>query len=64
MNAVVDPLLGLLCIALPLGLAYVILLLQSRNPDGVRRKAPAITPVELEQEVMELSCAEEKRAAQ
>ena len=38
MNSILEPLLGILAVLAPIGMAYVILLLQSRKPDGVRRK--------------------------
>jgi hypothetical protein len=62
MDTVWDPLLALLGIVIPLGLAYLMLLFQACNPDCGRRKAPAICD-EQRQEGMELSRAEEKNAA-
>jgi hypothetical protein len=38
MSNVIDPFLGLIGIAIPIGVAYVILLLQSRNQDRIRQK--------------------------
>jgi hypothetical protein len=43
MDAILEPLLAILAIVVPLGLAYVIVLLQSRRPDCGCRKASAIT---------------------
>jgi hypothetical protein len=35
MNSIVDPLLAILAIVVPLGLAYVVIALQARNPQSV-----------------------------
>ena len=63
MNNVLDPLFAILGIVIPLGLAYVILLLQSRNLDHDRRKESATTRDETKQERTELSRVEKKQAA-
>jgi len=41
MNSILEPLLAILAIVIPLGMAYVILLLQSRKPACGRWKASA-----------------------
>jgi hypothetical protein len=43
MDAILEPLLAILAIVIPLGLAYVIVLLQSRKSDCGCRKVSAIT---------------------
>jgi len=56
-------LLAMLVIIVPLGLAYVIVLLQSRKPACGCRKVSAITRNDPQQKRTELSRAEEKHAA-
>jgi hypothetical protein len=63
MDAVLEPLLAILAIVVPLGLAYVIVLWQSRKPACGCRKVSAITRDDLLQKRAELSRAEEKHAA-
>jgi hypothetical protein len=63
MNNILEPLLAILAIVAPLGLAYVILLLQSRKPACGCRKVSAMTRDDLLQKSTELSRAEEKYAA-
>ncbi|MGB8076749.1 MAG: hypothetical protein WCF09_02595 [Gallionella sp.] len=43
MDAILEPLFAILAIAVPLGLAYIIVLLQSRKPACGCRKESAIT---------------------
>jgi hypothetical protein len=63
MDAILEPLLAMLVIIVPLGLAYVIVLLQSRKPACGCRKVSAITRNDPQQKRTELSRAEEKHAA-
>ena len=63
MSTIMEPLLAILAIVVPLGIAYVIMLWQSRKPACDGRKASAITRDELLQKRMELSRAEEKYTA-
>jgi hypothetical protein len=63
MDAILEPLLAMLVIIVPLGLAYVIVLLQSRKPACGCRKVSAMTRDDLLQKRTELSRAEEKHAA-
>jgi hypothetical protein len=63
MDAILEPLLAMLVIIVPLGLAYVILLLQSRKPACGCPKLSAMTRDDLLQKRTELSRAEEKHAA-
>jgi len=63
MSAILDPLLAILAIVVPLGLAYVILLRQAHNPACDCRKEFAIARNDLRQAGMELSHAEEKYGA-
>lgn len=63
MNSILNPLLAILAIIAPLGLAYVIVLFQALNPACDYRKASAITRDDLRQEGMELTHAEEKYGA-
>ena len=63
MDAILEPLLAMLVIIVPLGLAYVIVLLQSRKPACGCRKVSAITRDDLLQKRTELSRAEDKHAA-
>jgi hypothetical protein len=63
MSTILEPLLAILAIVVPLGMAYVIVLLQSRNSACGCRKASAITRDDPLQKGMELSSAEEKHAA-
>lgn len=63
MNAILEPLLAVLAIVVPLGMAYIIVLLQSRKPACGQRKASAITRDGLLPKRMELSSAEEKYVA-
>jgi hypothetical protein len=63
MDAILEPLLAILAIVVPLGLAYVIVLWQSRKPACGCRKVSAITRDDLLQKRTELSRAEEKHAA-
>lgn len=62
-GASLEPLLALLVIIVPLGLAYVIVVLQSRNPARDGRKVSAITRDDLLQKGTELSRPAEKHAA-
>jgi hypothetical protein len=43
MDAILEPLFAIIAIVIPLGLAYVIVLLQSRKPACGCREASAIT---------------------
>jgi hypothetical protein len=61
-GTVFDSSLAILAIIVPLGLAHVILLLQSRNLDHERSKESATTRDETKQERTELSEAEKKQA--
>ena len=63
MNTILEPLLAMLAIIVPLGLAYVILLLQIRKSACCCRKASAITRDDLLQKRAELSRAEEEHTA-
>jgi len=68
MDTILDPLLAILVIVVPLGMAYAILLFQSRKPVCDCRKIPArkisaITRDNLLQIGTELSRAEGKHAA-
>jgi hypothetical protein len=63
MDNFLEPLLAILAIVVPLGLAYVIVLWQSRKPACGCRKVSAITRDDLLQKRTELSSAEEKHAA-
>jgi len=38
MSNVIDPFLGIIGVVIPIGVAYVILLLQSRNQDRIHQK--------------------------
>ena len=60
MDTVLDPMLAILAILVPLGLAYITLLWQVRKSTCGRRKASAIKRDELLQKRAELSHAEEK----
>jgi len=61
MDAILEPLLAVLAILFPLGMTYVILLLQLHEPASGRRKVSAHD--DTMQEEAELSRAEEKRTA-
>ena len=63
MDTVWDPLLAILGIVVPLGVAYVILFFQSRHLDYGHPKVPATTRDEPQQEKAELSRAEKKQVA-
>ena len=63
MDIVLDPMLAILGIFIPLGLAYVILFFQSRHLDYGHPKVPATTRDEPQQEKAELSRAERKQTA-
>ncbi len=63
MDSILEPLLAILAIVIPLGLAYVILVLQARKSAGSCRKASAITHNELSHEMAKLARADEKNAA-
>jgi len=62
MSSILEPLLALLVIVAPLGLAYVILSLQARKSAGGHRKAPAILHSAQQQKRTELFRSEEERA--
>jgi hypothetical protein len=55
MNNILEPLFAILAIVVPLGLAYIILLWQSRQPTAGRRKSSATTPHELQHKMAKLS---------
>jgi len=59
-----EPLFAILTVVAPLGLAYVILLWQSRKPACGCREAPANARDDLLQNRAGLSCADDKHAAQ
>jgi hypothetical protein len=63
MDNFLEPLLAILAIVVPLGLAYVIVLLQSRKPACVCRKVSALTRDDPLQKRTGLSRAENKHAA-
>lgn len=63
MDSFPNPLLAILAIVVPLGLAYLILLWQAHNPACDYRKESAITRDNLRQGGMELSHAEKKYGA-
>jgi hypothetical protein len=63
MDNILEPLLAILAIVVPLGLAYVIVLLQSRKPACGCRKVSASTRDDLLQKRAELFRNEEKHAA-
>ncbi len=63
MNTIFDPMLAILGILIPLGVAYVILFIQSRYLDYGYPNVPATTRDEQRQEEVELSRAEKKQAA-
>jgi len=63
MVTVFDPMLAILGIFIPLGVAYVILFFQSRNLDYGRTKVPARICGEPRKKNVELSGAEKKQAA-
>jgi hypothetical protein len=63
MNSLLNPLLAIIAIVVPLGLAYTILLWQAHNPVCDYRKEYRITCDELRHEEMKLSHAEEKYGA-
>ncbi len=63
MNIVLDPLIAFLGVVVPIGLAYIILLLQSRKPCSGDRRTSASACNELLQKRTKESCAEENRAA-
>lgn len=63
MSTILEPLLAILAIVVPLGMAYVIVLLQSRNPACDCREGSATTRDDLLKKRMELSRVEEKHAA-
>ncbi|MGA8148331.1 MAG: hypothetical protein WB870_12285 [Gallionellaceae bacterium] len=63
MDKILEPLLAILAIVVPLGLAYVIVLLQSRKPACGCRKVSATARDDLLQKGTELSRAEEEHAA-
>ncbi len=63
MNSILEPLLAILAIFVPLGMAYVILLFQSRKPADRCRKESTITHNNLLNKMAKLSLADEKNAA-
>lgn len=63
MNNILEPLLTILAIVVPLGVAYVIVTLQEPKPDWGFRKESAVTRDELLQKRTELSHSEEKYGA-
>ncbi len=63
MDTVWVPLLAIIGIVVPLGVAYVILFFQSRNLDYGHPKVPATIRDEPQQKKAELSRAEKKQAA-
>jgi hypothetical protein len=63
MNAIMEPVLAILAIVVPLGLAYLILLWQSRKPAEDARKLSAATHDELLRKMAKLSGADEKHVA-
>ena len=62
-NIILEPLLAILAIVVPLGLAYIILLLQARKSAGGCPKASAITHNDLLHKMAKLARAEEKHTA-
>jgi hypothetical protein len=63
MSSILESLLYILAILFPLGMTYVILLLQTSNPPSSRRKTPATARDDLLQNMACLSCAKDKHAA-
>jgi len=63
MNSILEPLLAILAIVVPLGMAYVILFFQSSKSAGCCRKESAITGHDLLKKMAKLSLADEKNAA-
>lgn len=63
MNSMLNLLLAILAIVVPLGMAYLILLWQARNPPCDYRKESAIARDDLRKAEMELSQTEEKYGA-
>jgi len=63
MNSIMEPLLAILAIVVPLGMAYVILLLQARKPTGGCRETSAIPHNDLRHKMAKLARAEEKHTA-
>jgi hypothetical protein len=64
MSSILEPLLAVLAIVVPLGVAYVIVLLESRNSACGCRQASAISRDDLPQNRAGLSCTDDKHAAQ
>lgn len=62
MNSILEPLLAILAIVVPLGLAYAILLWQSRKPPCDGRKVFAGTRDDPQQKRTKLPRAKEERA--
>jgi hypothetical protein len=63
MDTILEPLLAILAIVVPLGLAYVIVLLQSRKPACGCRKVSALTRDDPLQKRTGLFPSEEKHPA-
>ena len=57
-NSILEPLLTILAVLAPLGMAYVILLLQARKPSGGCRKSSAITRNDLQRKMAKLARTE------
>jgi hypothetical protein len=62
MDTILEPLLAILVIVIPIGLAYVILFLQANKPACGGRKVSAVTRNDLLLDGTELSRAEKKQA--
>ena len=63
MSSILDPFLAILAIIIPLGLAYVIIMLQARKPPSVWLHGYAISRDDVLPEGAQPSRAEEKHAA-
>ena len=63
MDTMFDPIIAILGIFIPLGVAYSILFFHSRHLDYGHPKVSAATDDVVSREATELSCAEKKQAA-
>lgn len=63
MDTIFDPMLAILAIIVPLGLAYIVIQKQAHKPPFVYPNLSAMTCKGAQQETNELSSAEKKQAA-
>jgi hypothetical protein len=63
MNSLLDPLLAILVIVVPIGLAYIVIMLQARKPPSVWLNVSPMARDKLSKKGRDLSCTRNKSAA-